>query len=110
MTYQIIIDFSCQRPESTHIHQVFHVYQLKECKGTTHHSGTIPFGTDEGLLAMNLEKVLEKRLGKQENTAAGYLAQRAKHGVEDTSWKPVFITDWKLIADLFNWSSQIQTD
>lgn len=68
---------------------VFHVSQLKKCKGSVTGMSTLPQLDDTGLIMKEPVVVLKRRLGRQGNTPLTYLlVQWSDHGVEDATWEP----------------------
>nr|GEV32796.1 hypothetical protein [Tanacetum cinerariifolium] len=70
------------------VHPVFHVSQLKLCKGNSFKKGLLPHCGDEGLLSVEPEKILDRRIGKVNNKATVYvLVKWVNHSEEDATWE-----------------------
>nr|GFA22840.1 gypsy/Ty3 retroelement polyprotein [Tanacetum cinerariifolium] len=62
-----------QLPPDSQIHPVFHVSQLKLCKGTNHQVGVLPLCGTDGVLSMELKAIIGRRLGKLNNKPVLYV-------------------------------------
>ncbi|GJZ05952.1 retrotransposable element Tf2 [Tanacetum coccineum] len=85
---QVKVAYKLQLPENSQIHHVFHVSQLKLCKGTNHQVGSLlEYGRD-GVLSVELEAIIGKRLGKLHNKAVLYvLVKWVNQAEEDATWE-----------------------
>ncbi|GJX01260.1 retrotransposable element Tf2 [Tanacetum coccineum] len=70
------------------MHPVFHVSQLKLCKGNFFKKGLLPHCGDDGLLSVEPEKILGRRIGKLNNRVVVYvLVKWVNHNEEDATWE-----------------------
>ncbi|GKE15525.1 hypothetical protein Tco_1423102 [Tanacetum coccineum] len=67
------VAYKLQFPENSQIHPVFHVSQLKFCKGTNHQVGILPQCGPDGVLSVEPKAIIGKRLGKQHNKVVLYV-------------------------------------
>nr|GEV54308.1 hypothetical protein [Tanacetum cinerariifolium] len=61
------VAYRLELPNSSQIHSVFHISQLKKCHGKDHSVGVLPQLREDGLLENKPMAILEKRLGKVNN-------------------------------------------
>ncbi|GJR94988.1 retrotransposable element Tf2 [Tanacetum coccineum] len=87
------VAYKLQLPENSQIHPVFHVSQLKLCKGTNHQVGILPECGPDGVLSVESEAIIEKRLGKLHNKAVLYVLVKWINQVEEDA-------TWELYTDL----------
>nr|GEX13669.1 hypothetical protein [Tanacetum cinerariifolium] len=66
------VAYKLQLRSTTKVHPVFHVSQLKRCKTPEIGRGDFPTCTEEGLIAVEPEKILDKWLQKKGNSATVY--------------------------------------
>ncbi|GJU08104.1 retrotransposable element Tf2 [Tanacetum coccineum] len=59
-----VVVYKLELPEDSQIHLVFHVSQLKLCKGTNLKMGILPHCGEDGLLAVEPEAILDRRMAK----------------------------------------------
>lgn len=82
------VAYKLELPVTTKIHPVFHVSQLKMCKGTPLVAGVFPQIDDESLLMVQPVTVLDRKLTKHGNVGAVYLlVQWADSSPEDATWE-----------------------
>ncbi|GKB60230.1 hypothetical protein Tco_0916416 [Tanacetum coccineum] len=67
------VAYKLQLLENSQIHPVFHVSQLKLCKGTNHQVGILPQCGPDEVLSVEPEAIIAKRLGKLHNKAVLYV-------------------------------------
>ncbi|GJY29502.1 ALP1-like protein [Tanacetum coccineum] len=67
-------------PSGSQIHPVFHVSQLKLCKGVVDKPGTLPMCDNEGLLLVFPIKIINRRLGKLKNKVVAYVLVQWPNG------------------------------
>ncbi|GJX00586.1 reverse transcriptase [Tanacetum coccineum] len=85
-----VVAYRLELPNGSQVHQVFHVSQLKLCKGNSLKMGALPHCSEGGLLALEPELILDRRIGKLNNRAAGYvLVKWMGHSEEDVTWELV---------------------
>ncbi|GKA82377.1 retrotransposable element Tf2 [Tanacetum coccineum] len=83
-----VVAYRLQLPPSSQVHPVFHVSQLKLCKGSSHKMGVLPHCGLNGLLSAEPIVILDRRLAKVNNTAVAYvLVKWSNHTVEDATWE-----------------------
>ena len=71
------------------IHDVFHVSQLKKCRGAVIQQGDLPTCDAEGVMLIESVAVLDRRLAKKGNGATVFvLIQWANGSKEDATWEP----------------------
>ena len=63
------VAYRLKLPSSAQIHNVFHISQLKKCKGTVSHSGELPTCDDNGVLLVEPIAILDRKLAKKGNAA-----------------------------------------
>ena len=84
------VAYRLQLPSSAQIHNVFHISQLKKCKGAVSQSGELPACDDNGVLLVEPIAILERRLAKKGNAATVFgLVQWSNGSKEDASWEPL---------------------
>nr|GEV66531.1 hypothetical protein [Tanacetum cinerariifolium] len=75
---------------SSQIHNVFHVSQLKKCKGVVTQSENLPACGTDGLILAEPVAILERRLAKKGNSATVFvLVQWSNGSKEDATWEPI---------------------
>ncbi|GJU67578.1 retrotransposable element Tf2 [Tanacetum coccineum] len=80
-----VVTYKPELPSDSQIHLVFYVAQLKLCKGTNLKMGVLPHC---GLLAVEPEVILDRRIGWLNNRAATYvLVKCINHHKEDATWE-----------------------
>ncbi|GJY34862.1 hypothetical protein Tco_0419331 [Tanacetum coccineum] len=81
-----VVAYKLELPEDSQIHLVFHVSQLKLCKGTNLKMGILPHCRKYGLLAVEPEAILDRRMAKLNNRAAVCVLVRwVNHPGEDAT-------------------------
>jgi hypothetical protein len=82
------VAYKLRLPSSSQIHDVFHVSQLKKCRGVVNQSGSLPVcGVDDTLLVEPVA-ILERKLAKKGNAAVVYgLVQWSNGSREDATWE-----------------------
>ncbi|GKD24618.1 hypothetical protein Tco_1230832 [Tanacetum coccineum] len=75
--------YNFQLPSGSQIHLVFHVSQLKLCKGSMDKPGTLPMYENEGLLFVFLVKIVDTLLGKVNTKAVAYVLVQWSNGSEE---------------------------
>lgn len=82
------VAYTLELPSTSQIHLTFHVSQLKLCKGNALKMGILPHCGEDGLLSVEPEKILDRKIAKVNNRAAVYwLVKWANHGEEDATWE-----------------------
>ena len=84
------VAYKLQLPSGSQIHSVFHVSQLKLCKGSVDEPGTLPLPIcdDTSMMSVFPAKVLDRRLGKLNNRVVTYvLVQWSNGSVEEATWE-----------------------
>nr|GEV52574.1 retrotransposable element Tf2 [Tanacetum cinerariifolium] len=77
-------------PDQAQIHDVFHVSQLKKCKGQQIAVGTLPQYDGNGLIQAQPVAILDRRLGKVGNAAGVFiLVQWTNSDPEDATWESI---------------------
>ncbi|GJX85847.1 ty3-gypsy retroelement polyprotein [Tanacetum coccineum] len=82
------VAYKLQLPEDSQIHPVFHVSQLKLCKGTNHQVSILPHCGPDGVLSMEPEAIIGRRLGKLNKKVVLYvLVKWVNQTEEDATWE-----------------------
>ncbi|GKB83298.1 retrotransposable element Tf2 [Tanacetum coccineum] len=82
------VAYKLDLPADIQIHPVFHVSQLKLCKGTNHQVGVLPHCGPDGVLSMEPEVIIGRRLGKLNNKVVLYiLVKWINQTEEDATWE-----------------------
>ncbi|GKA81200.1 hypothetical protein Tco_0787892 [Tanacetum coccineum] len=68
-----VVAYKLELPSTSQVHLVFHVSQLKMCRGNQFKMGTLPHCGVDGLLSIELEDILDRRIGKLNNRATVYV-------------------------------------
>ncbi|GJZ31236.1 putative mitochondrial protein [Tanacetum coccineum] len=83
------VAYKLQLPDHVKVHLVFHISHLKKCRSEAVNMGTFPFFNDNGLLVMEPQAVLDRRMQKKNNKAMVYLLIQWVNGTEDdATWEP----------------------
>jgi Chromo (CHRromatin Organisation MOdifier) domain len=93
-----MVVYELNLPEGSMIHLVFHVSQLKQCRGkVVHTSGTLPLITLSGKLHIKSMAILNRKLVKNKNKVrAEVLINWANLDDEEETWE-----DYELISEQF---------
>ncbi|GKC21063.1 retrotransposable element Tf2 [Tanacetum coccineum] len=82
------VAYKLDLPSESQVHPVFHMSQLKSCKGNALKMGFLPHCREDGLLGVEAERILDRRIGKLNNKAAVYvLVKWFNHSEEDATWE-----------------------
>ena len=82
------VAYKLQLPETSKIHPVFHVSQLKKHRGPVIAPSPLPVLNDEGLLAKEPVRILDRRLvNKQGKAATEVLVMWKNTFPEDSTWE-----------------------
>ncbi|GJT72353.1 retrotransposable element Tf2 [Tanacetum coccineum] len=82
------VAYKLQLPSHSLIHPVFHISQLKECKGDVNTMGTLPVCDNNGQLSAVPVAILERRLGKVNNKPEVFvLVQWSNRNKEEATWE-----------------------
>nr|GEX39359.1 hypothetical protein [Tanacetum cinerariifolium] len=82
------VTYRLELPNSSQIHLVFHISQLKKCHGKDHSVGVLPQLREDGLLDNKPMAILERRLGKVNNKPIMFvLIQWTNKSVEEATWE-----------------------
>nr|GEU35756.1 hypothetical protein [Tanacetum cinerariifolium] len=87
------VAYKLQLPPDTQIHPVFHVSQLKLYTGTNHQVGVLPLCGLDGVLSVEPEAIIGRRLGKLNNKAVLYVLVKWVNQTEEEA-------NWELYIDL----------
>nr|GEU89435.1 hypothetical protein [Tanacetum cinerariifolium] len=87
------VAYKLQLPPDSQIHPVFDVSQLKLWKGTNHQVGVLPLCGPDGVLSVEPEAIIGRRLGKLNNKAILYVLVKWVNQTEEEAI-------WKLYTDL----------
>ncbi|GJY62996.1 reverse transcriptase, partial [Tanacetum coccineum] len=84
------VAYKLKLPDSSQIHNVFHISQLKKCRGEVTQSGSLPVCNEQGVMKVEPIAILDRRLAKRGNIAAVFvLVQWANGSKEDATWEPI---------------------
>nr|GEX16933.1 hypothetical protein [Tanacetum cinerariifolium] len=84
------VAYKLQLPDSSQIHDVFHISQLKKCKGVVTHSGSLHAFDIPGVIRVEPLAILERRLAKKGNVDVVYvLVQWTNGSREEATWEPI---------------------
>ncbi|GJX34061.1 retrotransposable element Tf2 [Tanacetum coccineum] len=89
------VAYKLQLPPDSQIHPVFHVSQLKLCKGTNHQVGVLPLCGPDGVLSIEPEAIIGRRLGKLNNKVVLYVLVKWVNQTEEEA-------TWELYTDLLH--------
>ncbi|GJT12307.1 hypothetical protein Tco_0859349 [Tanacetum coccineum] len=67
------LGYELQLPTQIQIHNLFHVSQLKNFRGTMTNVGDLPTLNNEGIIEVEPITILERRLAKKDNAATVYV-------------------------------------
>ncbi|GJZ42128.1 retrotransposable element Tf2 [Tanacetum coccineum] len=67
------VAYKLKLPPNSQVHLVFHVSQLKLCKGNSHKTRVLPHFGPNGLLLAEPVAILDRRLAKMNNRAVAYV-------------------------------------
>ncbi|GKA55805.1 retrotransposable element Tf2 [Tanacetum coccineum] len=82
------VAYKLQLPEGSQIHPVFHVSQLKECKGGVTESGELSVCDDAGEMTAMPLAILDKKPGKLNNRPVTYvLIQWSNLDKDEATWE-----------------------
>ncbi|GKA76553.1 retrotransposable element Tf2 [Tanacetum coccineum] len=82
-----IVAYKLELPENSQVHLVFHVSQLKLCKGRTNKMGILPHYGPNGLLTAEPVAILDRQTRKLNNKVAVFvLVKWSNHTDEDATW------------------------
>ncbi|GKD44143.1 retrotransposable element Tf2 [Tanacetum coccineum] len=83
-----VVAYKMELLSDSQIHPMVYVSQLKLCKGTNLKMGFLPHCGDDGLLVVEPEVILDRRIGKLNNRATTYvLVKWVNHPKEDATWE-----------------------
>ncbi|GJS46028.1 putative mitochondrial protein [Tanacetum coccineum] len=75
-------------PDNSQVYHVFHVSQLKLCKGSSNKMGMLPHGGPNGLIVVEPIAILDRMMTKVNNKVAVYvLVKWSHHTDEDATWE-----------------------
>ncbi|GKA85545.1 hypothetical protein Tco_0807199 [Tanacetum coccineum] len=95
-----VVAYKLELPSTSQVHHVFHVSQLKLCKGSSNKMGILPHRGPNGLLSVEPVAILDKRMKKVNNRVAVYvLVKWSNHTDEDSNHTDEDAT-WELYSDL----------
>ncbi|GKG25670.1 retrotransposable element Tf2, partial [Tanacetum coccineum] len=82
------VAYKLELPNNSQIHHVLYVSQLKLCRGNNLQMGILPHCGVDGLLAVEPQVILDKRIRKLNNMAVAYvLVEWVNHPEEDATWE-----------------------
>ncbi|GJV17211.1 retrotransposon protein, putative, unclassified [Tanacetum coccineum] len=87
------VAYKLQLPSGSLFHILFHVLQLKLCKGVVDKPDTLPMCDNEGLSSVFPVKIIDRRLGKLNNRVVAYVLVQWSNGSEKEA-------TWELYTDL----------
>lgn len=82
------VAYKLDLPSYSQIHPVFHVSQLKLCKGNSNKMGMLPHCGPNGLISAEPVAILDRKMTKVNNKVAVYvLVKWSNHTDEDATWE-----------------------
>nr|GEW52061.1 putative reverse transcriptase domain-containing protein [Tanacetum cinerariifolium] len=83
-----VVAYKLELPPHSQVHPVFHISQLKLCRGSSHKIGILPHCVPNGVLSAEPVAILDRRLAKVGNRAVPYvLIKWSNHSEEDATWE-----------------------
>nr|GEV24611.1 gypsy/Ty3 retroelement polyprotein [Tanacetum cinerariifolium] len=83
-----VVAYKLELPSGSQVHLVFHVSQLKLCRGNSSKMGLLPHYRKDGLLSVEPKRILYRRIDKVINRASVYvLVKWSNNNVEDVTWE-----------------------
>ncbi|GJW26685.1 retrotransposon-related protein, partial [Tanacetum coccineum] len=67
------VAYKLELPSNGQVHLVFHVSQLKMCRGNSLKMGLLPHCGEDGLLSVEPKRILDRRIGKLNNKEGVYV-------------------------------------
>ncbi|GJY18604.1 reverse transcriptase [Tanacetum coccineum] len=84
------VAYKLQLPNSSQIHDVFHISQLKKCKGVVTQGGSLPTFDAQGVMRVEPLAILKRRMSKRGNVVVVYVLVQWINGTkEDATWEPI---------------------
>ncbi|GJV81586.1 retrotransposable element Tf2 [Tanacetum coccineum] len=82
--------YKLELPSQAQIHDVFHISQLKKCRGPMTHTEILPHCDAAGLIQAQSVAILDKKIGKVGNAASVFvLVHWSNSSPEDATWEPI---------------------
>nr|GEY33789.1 hypothetical protein [Tanacetum cinerariifolium] len=83
-----VVVYKLDLPAHSQVHPIFHVSQLKLCKGRSNKMGMLPHCGPTGLISAEPIAILDRKMVKVNNKMAVYfLVKWSNHTDEDATWE-----------------------
>nr|GEX39982.1 reverse transcriptase [Tanacetum cinerariifolium] len=77
------VAYKLKFPDLSQIHNVFHISQLKKCKGVVPHSGGLPDCNEQGVLVVEPLAILDRRMAKRGNVVVVFVLVQWTNGSKE---------------------------
>ncbi|GJT36508.1 putative mitochondrial protein [Tanacetum coccineum] len=81
------VAYKLKLPDSSQIHNVFHISKFKKCRGEVSKSIDLPICNEQGVTKVKHVVILDRRLAKRGNVVVFVLVEWANGTKEDATWE-----------------------